>query len=131
MFSRLDIVKIVLRLGLPSSEFGMVARKAEALQRESEIIIQQIQDDLVKLAELEIKLNETASSQNFAIIKADVLEYGEKQKTYGILAEMLRISQRIAQMMGIKGNFSQIDEQLALLGATPVQSGIVGRTIRS
>ncbi|MFM6401826.1 MAG: hypothetical protein ACKPFF_34545 [Planktothrix sp.] len=131
MFSRLDIVKIVLRLGLPSSEFGMVARKAETLQRESEIIIQQIQDDLVKLDELEIKLNETASSQNFAIIKADVLEYGEKQKTYGILTEMLRISQRIAQMMSIKGNFSQIDEQLDLLGATPVQSGIVGRIIRS
>lgn len=131
MFSRQDIVKIVLRLGLPSSEFGMVARKAESLQRESEIIIQQIQDDLIKLDELEIKLNEIASSQNFAIIKADVLEYDSKGKTYGILTEMLRLSQRIAQMMDIEGNFSQIDEQLALLGATPVQSSIVGRTLRS
>lgn len=131
MFSRQDIVKVVIRLGLPSSEFGTIARKLEALQRESEIIVQQVQDDLRQLDELEIKLNETSSSQNFAIIKADVLQYDSKGKTYGILTEMLRISQRLANLVSVKGNFSQLDEQLELMGALPVNCGIVGKTSRS
>lgn len=131
MFSRSDIIKVIIRLGLSSDEFGTVAKKLEALQRESELIILKIQEDLAKLDELEIKLSENAASPNFAIIKADVLEYDAKQKTYGIITEMLRVSQRLANLTGIKGNFSHLDEQLELLGANPVQCHIVGRTTRS
>jgi len=131
MFSRQDIVKVVIRLGLPSSEFGTIARKLELLQRESEIIVQQIQNDLRQLDELEVKLNETSSSQNFAVIKADVLEYDSKGKTYGILTEMLRISQRLANLVSVKGNFSHLDEQLELMGALPINCVIVGKTSRS
>lgn len=132
MFSRSDIVSIVIRLGLSSDEFGTVAKKLEVLQRESELIILKIQEDLAKLDELEIKLSENAASPNFAIIKADVLQYDVNKKTYGIITEMLRVSQRLANLMGIKGNFSQLDEQLELLGANPVlQCPIVGRTTRS
>lgn len=131
MFSREEIVKIVDRLGLPGSQFEFVSKKANLTSQRSAFITERVKHDLIELDRLEQILNETAATANFAIVKADVLVYAERQKTYGILSEILRVSRRVAQMLEITANFSYLEEQLALLGAPPTSSKIVGRTSRS
>lgn len=126
-----DTVSVMKRLNLKQSQFDFVNSKLLHVSRKSEILWQEIKTDLKTLDDLEVQLNKTAGTQNFALIRADVLQYAERQKTYGILTETLRISQRVANLLDIEGDFSIINDQLALLGALPLSSGIVGRTSRS
>jgi hypothetical protein len=131
IFKNDDIVKVIMRLGLSKNDFDMVSKKLDVISVSSLALCEKVLNDIERLDELEKSLTETAGSQNYAIIKADVLQYGEKQKTYGILSEMLRISQRLSLLLDIKGDFSQLNEQLSLSGATPLFSGVIGRTSRS
>lgn len=129
-FSRNDNFRIIIRLGLKISDYEIVSNKINKLELISELIVGKIQEILEKLDELDRQLTEVCATPNFAIIQADVLTYGEKQKPYGILMEMLRNTQILGDLIEINPNLSLINDQLALVGAPPINT-IVGTINRS
>lgn len=129
-FSRNDIVRLLLRLGLPTSEWSTVTSKVEELEKLSEIVVSNALNYLDQLDALEKLLSSVLATPNFAITSADVLAYGEKQKPYGILMEMLRITHQLGLLIEIKPNLSSINEQLALIDA-PQTINVVGQTTRN
>lgn len=129
-FSRGDIFKIIIRLGLNITDYQIVSGKINQLELISELIVGKIQEILENLDALDKQLSEVCSTPNFAIIQADVLQYGNKQKPYGILMEMLRLTQILGKLIGIEPNLSLINEQLALVDA-PQINNVIGHITRS
>lgn len=129
-FSRNDIIRLLLRLGLSTTHWAMVSAKMDELEQLSEIVISNVLAKLDKLETLDKQLSEVLATPNFAIVSADVLEYGAKQKPYGILMEMLRVTQELGNLINITPNPSLINEQLALVDAPPT-GNIVGGITRN
>lgn len=129
-FSRNDIFRMITRLGLKISDYDFVFNKMQELEGKSEIVVNNIITILDKLDTLDKLLSDTLSTPNFAIVEADVLRYDSKGKPYGILMEMLRISQQLGNLIGIEPNLSLINEQLSLVDA-PSINNIVGSITRS
>jgi hypothetical protein len=88
------------------------------------VVIDEVLTLLTNLTALEASLQTEAGSTDFALIQVDVIKFQPGQRTAGILLQSLNLINRLATIIGIAANTSNLSTMLSGMGVYPISSGI-------
>jgi len=101
--------------------------KLVVLSEQSTYAIEEIRSILASLDSLNTTLATEAGNVNFALVRADVLGYEQKQRVTGILMLQVKAIQRLGIIFSIKPNLTDIVNFCNVLGVSFGQTSIVTR----
>ena len=88
--------------------FDDILAALEAAKAKSIYLIEEVEKDLKKLEELEIKISTELESPNSALKKAAVLEFGEGQRAKGMIIRQYNLVIKLGNTLGIEPNLEII-----------------------
>lgn len=134
MISLEDQYRICDRLYLaPTPEnLTLIKNKCAERDRQSDFFRNQLVSILTLLDELNQNFLREANTPNFALVKAAVLGYAEKQRVLGILVLLRHNTSKLGLVLDINPNLELIDDILQSIDATvPGRNPLFIRTRRN
>lgn len=99
-------VRVALYLGIES--FDKILAVLTVVKAKSVYLWEEVEKDLKKLEELELKVAAELESPNSALKKAAVLEFVEGQRAKGMIIRQYNLVKKLGNTLGIKPNLSTI-----------------------
>lgn len=99
-------VRVALNLGI--EKFDDILKALEIAKVKSVYLIEEVEKDLKKIEDLELKIAAELESPNSALRKAAVLEFVEGQRAKGMIIRQYNLMKKLGNTLGIKPDLSII-----------------------
>lgn len=111
-----DKMRIIKHLYLPPVDAHAVEQAMRSLEALSGDMVTEVRLLLDKLDVLATAIETEMSSANYALIKADVLEYSPDSRAKGPLLQRLELTKLLGTFLGLRPNLRPIEDLLLMIG---------------